>query len=353
MLSKPVFIFALGSAAWLLVGCQTSSSNTSLFGSAPLPAITDARTARVQNVVQLEPGQTVTLAELDSPGVIRHIWFTARNGGQRLYKNLVLRAWWDGEDAPSIEAPLSDFVGIGWGEEHDLSTSMSELVQAGPPNHAALNLWWPMPFESCRLTLEHQGDETCDLFFWIINVEHVATMPADWGRLHAQWRRQNPVPRGGPYVVCDAHGAGRYVGTVMNYHLLEPGSWVEGGESFFIDDDALTAGAEPTLKGIGSEDYFGLSWGYRSEHELPDHGVSFGPVPESGQPNGRMTAYRWHVRDPIRFARALRVEFRCHGWDVQGRSDDYSSVAIWYQHEPHAAFPTLPAPDKRVPENLD
>jgi hypothetical protein len=317
--------------------------------SAPLPAITDARTARVQNVIRFEPGQTVTLAEIDQPGVIRHIWITARDGGPRLYKDLVLRAWWDGESSPSIEVPLSDLIGIGWGEERDLATSMSELIQAGLPNHAALNLWWPMPFESAKLTLEHQGREVSELFFWIINYEQVEQLPADWGRLHAQWRRQNPVPRGGPYVVLDARGAGRYVGTVMHYRMLEPGSWVEGGESFYIDGDALSDDAKPSLAGIGSEDYFGLSWGYRPEHELPDHGVSFGPEPPSGQPHGRMSAYRWHIRDPIRFQKALRVEFRCHGWDVQGRSDDYSSVAIWYQHEPHSAFPTLPPREARVP----
>lgn len=317
-----------------------------------LPAIRDARSSRVQNVVRLEPGQTIGVAELAGPGAIRHWWWTARGGGQRVYKDLVLRIWWDGEPGPSVEVPLGDLLGIGWGEERDIHSAMAEMIPAKYPNHAALNLWWPMPFESARIELEHQGTTPVELLFWIINYEKLPALPEAWGRFHAQWRRQNPVPRGGPYVILDARGCGHYVGTIMNYHLLEPGSWVEGGESFFVDDDALTPGAEPTLQGIGSEDYFGLAWGYRRELNLPYHGTAFGPVPGEGPVGGRMSAYRYHVRDPIRFNKAIRVEMCCHGWDVKDRSDDYSSVAIWYQREPHAQFPPLPPRDARVPAGL-
>ena len=246
---------------------------------ADLPTISGARSARVQNVVHLTPADVIRVAELQGPGVIRHSWWTARKGGRRLYKDLVLRIWWDGEPQPSVESPLGDLFGIGWGEERDITSAMAEMIPAAYPNHAALNLWWPMPFESARIELEHQGTEPVELFFWIINYEKLAALPRQWGRLHAQWRRQDPVPRGERYVILEARGRGRYVGTIMNYHLLEPGSWVEGGESFFIDEHALTRGAKPTLEGIGSEDYFGLAWGYRPELNLPYHVTTFGPVP--------------------------------------------------------------------------
>jgi hypothetical protein len=332
--------FAL--AFLLLAGCQETARPSIPIGLLDgLPLLTNDQAQRARNVVDIPPGTVVELADLKGPGVIRHIWITAREGGDRLYKDLVLRMYWDGEPHPSVEVPLGDFFTVGWGEERDVASLVVEMIPAILPNHAALNCWWPMPFETARIEIEHQGSEPVQLFFWIINWERVAALPADCGRFHAQWNRQNPVPRGGPYVILEAEGRGRYAGTIMNYHLLEPGSWVEGGELIYIDGDD-----RPTLEGTGAEDYMGLAWGFRPDHKLLFHGTSFGPVID------RMSAYRFHILDPIRFQKSIRVTMRCHGWDVQARSDDYSSVALWYQTEPHRPFPTLPAPEDRVPPDL-
>ena len=342
---------------WLGTGCATAPSRSPRAGLLDvLPRITNDQTHRMTHVTSLAPGEVLRIPELTGPGVIRHMWVTAREGGERLYKDLVLRIWWDGEANPSVEVPLGDFFGVGWGEERPLRTLPIEMIPAILPNHAALNSWWPMPFQSARIELEHQGSETVGLFFWIINWERVESLPEDWGRFHAHWHRENPVPRGGPYTVLETHGTGRYVGTIMNYRILEPGSWVEGGEAFWIDGrpgDPRPAGPDglpwkdnPTLQGSGAEDYFGLAWGFRPDHNMLFHGTSFGPVGD------RTTTYRFHIVDPIRFQRSIRVTFRCHGWDVQGRSDDYASVALWYQTEPHRPFPPMPKAADRVPDDL-
>jgi hypothetical protein len=265
--------------------------------------------------------------------------------------------------------------GVGFGEERLVRSAAVEMTPAGLPNHAALAWWLPMPFEAARIEIENQSDAPINLFFWHIDWERVARVDNDLGRLHAQWRRENPVTRGRPHTVLVAEGEGHFVGMIFSIRRLEGGAWVEGGEDFYVDmpDDEWAAletwdrslvrpearvpedersianqpmgPVRPTLAGTGCEDYFNGAWGFHEpERSALLHGVSLGPDEE-----GRMTAYRFHLPDPVRFHRRLRVMFRNHGWDVQARADDISTVAIWYQREPHAAFPALPALAERLP----
>jgi hypothetical protein len=53
------------------------------------------------------------------------------------------------------------------------------------------------------------------------------------------------------------------------------------------------------------------------------------------------------VADPIPFERSIVVNID-HGYTNQVQTD-YSSVAYWYQTEPHAAFPPLPPVAQRLP----
>ena len=61
----------------------------------------------------------------------------------------------------------------------------------------------------------------------------------------------------------------------------------------------------------------------------------------------RFGLYRWHITDPVRFDKDLRVTIQDLGWRLGGRylpqKSDISSVVFWYQSEPHNKFPTLPA----------
>ncbi len=295
----------------------------------------DVHSGRVKKVVGIAPGETVQLADIAGPGVIRHIWFTCQSSIPQIHGLLVLRMQWDDEPDPSVVSPLGDFFGVGFGKERRFKSLMADSHPAGGDNHAALNCYWPMPFaERARISIENRSHRAVSMFFVHVDYERVDRLPPNALYFHAHWRRENPVRLRVPYTILEAKGRGCYVGTVMNYHLLQPGPWVEGGDDFYIDGDE-----RPTLPGTGAEDYFGLSWGFRPEDNALVHGTSYGPKDD------RMTAYRWHVPDPVYFDRSLRVVMRCYGWKVGHRQDDYASVAFWYQTEPHAPLPPLPPPD--------
>lgn len=304
-----------------------------------------ASSGRLAKVLGIPAEQSVVVGEIEGPAVIRHIWITVQSAVPQVQGLLVLRIAWDEESEPSVECPLGDFFGVGYGVERTLRSAMVEMYPAGGENHAALNAYWPMPFRKrARFTIENRSRRPVTMFFLQIDYEKPTAIPDEALYFHAQYRRENPVRRGVPYTILEASGRGVYAGTVLNYHLLGPGAWVEGGNDVYID------GAEtPTLPAVGGEDYFGHAWGFRTETNGLWHGTSFGPE------DNRMTAYRWHVPDPIHFSSSIRMTLRDHGWDVGDRQDDYSSVAFWYQTEPHAPFPALPAVDYdflQVPEEL-
>lgn len=290
---------------------------------------------REARVLGIPSKAKAVVGDMEGPAVIRHIWMTAQSDIPQIQALLVLRVYWDDEKTPSIEVPLGDFFGVGFGRERKLKSAMVEMFPAGGENHSALNCYWPMPFfKKAQFTIENRSERSVSLFFFQADYERFPALPENAALFHAQWRRENPVRKGVPYTILEAQGEGHYVGTIMNYHLLSAGAWVEGGNDIYIDDDT-----SPTLPGTGAEDYFGYAWGFRTEENALFHGTSFGPE------ENRMTAYRFHIPDPIRFKNSIRVVMRCHGYDVGDRQDDYSSVALWYQKEPHAPFPKLPSAD--------
>ena len=74
------------------------------------------RTGGNADWAMVPPGQTATVLDVTGAGVVTHIWFTINSQDPMHLKNLVLRAWWDGEEAPSVEVPIGDFFGLGLGE---------------------------------------------------------------------------------------------------------------------------------------------------------------------------------------------------------------------------------------------
>lgn len=364
-----VTISLLGLTA-LLFSCSISAPQIDL------ARIDGGESRRQAHVDGLPGGESLVIEEIEGPGVIHHLWFTAMSDDPQVYAGLVLRIWWDGEAKPSIEVPMGDFFGCGFGDERLVRSAAVEMIPAGGNGHAALTCWLPMPFESARIEVENQSAIDCPLFFHVVNWERVDRLGDNLGRLHAQWRRTNPVTPGRHHIALQAEGKGRFVGIVQSIRRLSGGAWVEGGEDFFIDippdewaalenwDTTLIEDPQrrvpegavnianqpalpvwPTLPGIGGEDYYCQSWGYHAEDQSLFHGVSLGPE----NMDDRMTAYRFHVLDPIYFDKNLWMIQRNHGWDVGPRGDDLTTVTYWYQSEPHLAFPTLPPLSERIP----
>jgi hypothetical protein len=93
------------------------------------------------DAVPVDPGKQATLLEVQGAGVVTHLWFTINSPDPMHLKNLVLRAWWDGESSPSIESPIGDFFGLGLGEYY---TYQSSLLAVAPIK--ALNAYFKMHF---------------------------------------------------------------------------------------------------------------------------------------------------------------------------------------------------------------
>ncbi len=308
------------------------------------PAANLGKGWKVRPCIELEPGTTVTLAEITGPGVIQHIWFTV---DPKAFRDCILRMYWDGEPRPSIEVPLGDFFACG----HALRAKVNSLPVAVNPA-GGLNCYWPMPFrQAAKITVESQHRDRIPGFFYQITYA-LRTIPDEAAYFHAQWRRSLTRRELPEHTLLDGvRGQGHYVGTYLAWTQLSNGWWGEGEFKFFLDDDQ----EYPTICGTGTEDYFGGAWGFYGpdNHEEP-YSTPFLGLPLVRHVDNevpRFGLYRWHVFDPIRFRKALRVTVQALGWWPSGKfqplTDDIASTAFWYQAEPHAAFPPLPSVEER------
>jgi len=297
--------------------------------------------------------------DVTGAGVVTHIWFTISTRDAMHLKNLVLRAWWDGEATPSVEVPIGDFFGLGLGEYF---TYQSELLAVAPIK--ALNAYFQMPFSSAaRITVTNESTVRTNSLYYAVDYVTLPSLPDGLGRFHAQYRQAAPCKgwtsdwanNGSPgindrknlngegnYIYLEATGKGHFVGVTHAVEQNQNGWFGEGDDMIFIDGDTL-----PTINGTGTEDYFNGAWDFGSEAFGYQHqGAPYVVDPE--RLGGRYCLYRWHTESPITFEKSIRVTIE-HG-HANHRSDNFYSTAYWYQTEPHAAFPALPAPADRIPK---
>jgi hypothetical protein len=313
-------------------------------GTGSVPATDLGRGWKVSPSVEVEGESTFELAAIDGPGVITHIWITTHRDN---WRSLVLRAYWDGADEPAIEVPLGDFFGQGWCMFAQLS---SAAIAANP--HGGFNSYWPMPFgKSARLTIENLAPATAVVYYQV--TYETGGESLDYGYLHAQFRRNNPLPAKETHSILDGvEGRGKYVGTYMAWGVNWPGWWGEGEIKFFMDGDDEF----PTICGTGTEDYFGGAWNF----DVPGQGYTPFSTPYLGlhqvlRPDGlyrsqqRFGMYRWHLADPIHFKTDMRVNIQALGWKAGHRyqplQDDIASVAYFYLDRPTASRPPFPKRD--------
>jgi len=307
---------------------------------------------------QVDPGGVLTLMDANGPGMLTHIWITVASPEAEHLKKLVLRIYWDQETSPSVEAPLGDFFGLGLGEYHRWE---SELLSVG--SDKALNSFFLMPFQKhARITVSNEGQQKVDAFYF--NLDYRAySEPLPGGTLyfHAQFRQTQPnhgwtsdwQKNSDPkvdrktnldgkenYIWLDAAGRGHFVGVTMSVLQNQDGWWGEGDDMFFIDGEA-----RPSIAGTGSEDYFLGAWDFGGHPFF--YRLYGAPVVGEERAGGKSSVYRFHLDSPIPFTKSLRATIE-HG-HANHRSDNYYSVAYWYQTEPHAPFPVLPSVDQRIP----
>jgi hypothetical protein len=306
---------------------------------------------------RIAPGETLVLLDDRGPGEITHFWSTMLADGLPL-KALVLRMYWDGESAPSVESPLGDFFGLGFG---DYIVYQSAPLTVAPQR--ALNCFFPMPFQKhARITVTNEGSKDVPNFYFNIDYRAFAKpLSAELLYFHAQYRQASPnhgwsnqwksngerlvedkknLDGQDNYVWMEAKGRGHFVGVTMSVLQNQDGWWGEGDDMFFIDGEKM-----PSITGTGSEDYFlgAFDFGDRA-FSYPLFGA---PLKGEERAGSRSSVYRFHLDSPIPFTKSLRATIE-HG-HANVRSDNYFSVAYWYQTEPHADFPALPALAERLP----
>jgi hypothetical protein len=305
---------------------------------------------KVSPYVRIQPKSTFTLAEIDGPGAIQHIWLTPAPLDRTRWN--ILRFYWDGETEPSIECPLGDFFASGWARYAQIN-SLAVCVNPG----SAFNCYWPMPFrKKAKIVLENLDDQGMTIYY---QIDYTLTeVPADAVYLHAQFRRENPLKTKGLYPILDGViGKGQYVGTYLAWGVHNTGWWGEGEIKFYLDGDKEF----PTICGTGTEDYFCGSYNFDTagpdgKRRYTEFSTPYTGLAQVIRPDGlydsqtRFGLYRWHIADPIRFDKDLKVTIQALGWMKDGRylplQDDIASVAFWYQTEPHQKFPTLPTKDE-------
>lgn len=309
----------------------------------------------------IRPGASHVLMDEKGPGMITHIWMTflgpevqdwAKNGSAS-HQDMLLRIYWDGDPTPGVEAPVGDFFAGCFGKRAEVF-SLPVVVAHGD----AYNCYWRMPFhKSARIEIVNQGAKPISLLYYNVDWIKLDDLPRETPYFHAHYRQEYPVRHGQDYVVLDTKGKGHYVGTVLAVRARSPMWPGEGDEKVYIDGER-----DASIWGTGTEDYFSLAWGLRRTLG-PYSGSPY--VEQVGSVGGEMSAYRWHLNDPIVFNSGIRVSLEHYGWmspdetgdgKVSGwteREDDYSSVAFWYQTGKPSLQDPVPTGQERHLPSLD
>ena len=300
---------------------------------------------KISPAVRIAAGETFELADIAGPGAIQQMWMTPTGR----WRFTILRIYWDDSETPSVECPIGDFFACGWGKFAQV-TSLAVCVNPG----SAFNCYWEMPFRKrCRMTVANIDEEEMVLYY---QVNYTLTeVPDDAAYFHAQFRRVNPLPYKEVYTILDGvQGRGHFVGTYMAWGVNNSGWWGEGEIKFYLDGD----GEFPTICGTGTEDYFCGSYDFEVQDpkRYQEFNTPYAGLPQVLRPDVlyesqmRFGMYRWHIMDPVRFEKDLRVTIQALGWRSGMRylplQDDIASVAFWYQTLPVKPFPALPDKDR-------
>jgi hypothetical protein len=282
--------------------------------------------------MSLPKGKDALLADLKGPGKVTYFYITDDTQA-RWFPGLVLKAFWDDEAEPSIQAPLADFFGAMGGKTIDYQSAPMQI------NHGCYMCYLPMPFSRrARFVLANDGDrDYSQSVAYGIDYEVGAAFAEEKSRLHCAWRRSNPV-KNGLHTLLETRGRGHYIGNFLQVHTQFSGWWGEGDTIFHLD-------GQPMTHTPGTEDEYGSCWGF-------EHTYSYLYSGYLQMEKGDNRMYRWYLLNPVRFQQSLKVEIQNqhnNGTPTTNDADDYTSVAFWYQEEPHQSFTLQPFAERTAP----
>lgn len=317
------------------------------------------------------PGETRTIGQVTGPGIITHMWFTIDSPEPYHLKKLVLRIYWDNDPLPAVETPIGDFFGLGFGQYFTYQSAPLSVA-----SQKALNSFFVMPFrKSARITITNDGSMPTGAFYYNIDWQKHTSLPDNMLYFYAEYRQAQPnkgwtndwKSNGVPlvldkknltgednYVILQAEGPGQYVGVTLNVLQNQGDWWGEGDEMMFVDSPD-----KPTITGTGSEDYFLGAWCYGncgidpfgSSHPTFAYQLYGNPLNGGDDRGAKWMVYRFHLDSPVPFKKSFKMTIE-HG-HANARSDNYYSVAYWYQKGPHTSRPPLPPVQDRIPHGVD
>ena len=297
----------------------------------------------------IHPGETATLVDDDGPGIIQNIWM-----GGYVGHGFILRIYWDGQENPSVEAPISAFFGSAYDQNFvdrdGKYTVLNSAVMLVAPGRG-YNCFFEMPYKKhCRITVENRSKKEEWLYYMITGCH--CDVPENIGYFHASYRQEHPVTKGRSYTVIDGiKGKGQFLGVTLATGMNGNNTcWVEGEARMYIDGDKY-----PSIHYTGTEDYFTGSFAFGNDIEIHKYqqfsglysglyGI-YGNNDEFYNGQQRFLLYRFHIPDPIRFEESFRMTIDNLGW-TGPRYDDYTSVAYWYQTLPSEKLKELPSDEE-------
>jgi hypothetical protein len=307
------------------------------------PALAAAETGNiVKGEHVLKPGGTVTVFEADRPGRITRLRLGPAAALAGRDRAIVLRAFWDGAEAPAVEVPAGDFFGASFG----VPSARGRLIGGTDDGWSYVN--FPMPFR--RAARVELVDERTDGPPIVVQSEVTVEdrpLQEDEGLFHAIWRRENPTTVGKPFTFVDVTGRGQMVGVTLQAQGLEAGQ-----TSFFEGDDEATIDGETTIRGTGSEDFFNGGWydghgRWYARASFADSGCL-----EYTKPLGRTGAYRTFVGDAYSFRKGLVATIE-HAPTGNKVLTDYTGVTFFYLDRSEGIGPRLAGPSARVVREPD
>jgi hypothetical protein len=321
---------------------------------------------RYHNLPALDAHQTMLMADIKGPGIIRHIHLTRHSPKDQAARGVVLLIWFDDAKEPAVQCPLADFFGDGCnGESMDFSTPM---VECAPWSY---NTYFPMPFKSrARVALRNDTDQNFQDYSYV-EYENLPEGNDKLGYFHASFDRRciqlkNTTDERFFHVEGVGHLVGRQYSVVTDEPLFTGfGLVMEGNNEVDID------GQPRRLDYLGTEDSFTFSWGF----QRPFAGLHAGITLVKPDTPSKLSIYRFHDHQPIRFNRSLTWHINWSheqgffaGWDKPSRDEkapfgskwaaalakggcwvDYATVYYWYQSVPGGyQHPPLPSPTDRA-----
>ena len=341
MIRKAVFVSAFVCCGITMLPAQGPFDN--ILSPARLPMLKESRLRQISShdtsggnsdFVAIAPGATAVIASMEGPGVIVGLWCTVASPDTYFLRRVLLRMYWDGETAPSVDVPLGDFFGTGFQYKQYITPYMG--MSSG-----GYYCYFPMPFnKSARIEVVNETGEEINSFYYHINYQQLLRpLDQDVAYFHATWRREPRTDPRKAYTLLKAEGRGHLVGVNMSMQSYNNDmQYLEGDELVYVDGEKT-----PSIAGTGTEDYFNGGWYFnKGEFAAPYHGLIL--KDDSLQ---RIAAYRFHIQDAIPFTTSLHFTIE-HG-DRNVEIADYSSTAYWYQLEPHMPFPAMPSAGFRIP----